>query len=128
MKLTTVCTIVTSTGEMGISCLRCKRTINTKRHEPYVSGFWLPEKPFEPQGEGRAYMYAFCHLCGKKIIDRKTGRPKKEWVVWFEEEIKAVLTAERSHRIKVDPGEKTSLEYVEDILGLSPMRSRGMKE
>ncbi len=58
MKLTTVCTTVTSTGEMGISCLRCKRTINTKRHEPYVSGFWLPEKPFEPQGEGRSYMYA----------------------------------------------------------------------
>ncbi len=122
MKLTTVCTSVTSTGEMGISCLRCKRTIHTKRHEPYVSGIWFPEIPFEPQGEGRAYMYVFCHRCGKKIIDRKTGKPKKEWVVWFEDEIKAMLTVERPPRMKVETLGKTSDEVVAMLLGHGKMR------
>ncbi len=127
MKLTTVCTTVTSTGEMGISCLRCKRPINTKRHESYVSGFWFPEKPFEPQGEGRSYMYAFCHRCGKKIIDRKTGKPKKEWVVWFEDEIKATLTVERPPRIKAETLGKTSEEFFNMAFGLGHGRRRGEK-
>ncbi len=122
MKLTTVCTTVTSTGEMGISCLRCKRPINTKRHESYVSGFWLPKKPFEPQGEGRSYLYAFCHRCGKIILDRKTGRPKKEWVVWFEEEIKARLLVERPPRLKVETLGKSDEEVAAMLLGHGRMR------
>ncbi len=122
MKLTTVCTTVTSTGEMGISCLRCKRPINTKRHEPYLSGIWIPEKPFEPQGEGRAYMYAFCSRCAKKIIDKKTGKPKKEWVIWFEDEIKARLLVERPPRMKVETLGKTSDEVAAMLLGHGRMR------
>jgi hypothetical protein len=92
-------------------CLKCNRFIEGR----HWRSIWFPEKPFEPGGEGRGYMYALCLQCFEEL--KANGELADEWLPFFEDEIKYLITAQKIPRINTKKLGKTDDELLEMLFG-----------
>lgn len=92
--------------DVGTVYIKCHQTIGNQVHH---KGVWFPERPFEPNGAARSYIYALCISCYNEIIDEKTNMPCNAWLLFLDDEIQELLTSKRGNRKNLIPlkrGEK----------------------
>jgi hypothetical protein len=104
-------------------CSKCHKTIGNQAHH---KGVWFPERPFEPNGAGRGYVYALCISCHNEIIDKKTNTPCKTWLSILEDEIQESISSKRINRIKLDTSKMSEEKIFEEQM-LLLTRRRGIK-
>ncbi|MDO8725120.1 MAG: hypothetical protein Q7J35_03515 [Candidatus Methanoperedens sp.] len=111
MKLTYVC--LNADGDT--LCSKCHETIGNQVHH---KGIWFPERPFEPNGTGRGYVYALCMPCHEEVVDKKTNMPCKTWLSILEDEIQELITSKRSNRVKLDSSKMSEKRIFEEQMFL----------
>ncbi|MDP2767652.1 MAG: hypothetical protein Q8O41_09425 [Candidatus Methanoperedens sp.] len=119
MNLTFVC--LNADGDT--LCSKCHKTIGNQAHH---KGVWFPERPFEPNGAGRGYVYALCISCYSEIIDKKTNMPSNTWLLILEDEIQELITSKRINRIKLDTSKMSGEKVFEEQMFFLTGR-RGIK-